>query len=396
MQLPQLGRVAAAIEQISARLQPVSTERVPNALAAGRVLAEDLIADRPSPALDVSAMDGYALKLRDAPPSTLPVQSTAPAGTVPQTLQPGHAIRIFTGAAIPIGADCVVKREDTIEHPDEVQLAIPIAELQPGQNIRKQGENSRQGAKLLARGSIIDAASIAALASFGARDVSAYRKVRVAVLNTGDELAEPGAAVQAWQIRDSNGPTLAAWLSQLSWVATVTRRRVADTLASVQAALAEQLDHCDTIILTGGVSMGDTDYVPAAIESLGGEIVFHRLPIRPGKPVLGAILNGKLILGLPGNPVSVAVTSRVLGEPLLRKLAGCKAASPRLSVQLTETDGKRIDLTWFRLVMIDSAGKLQLTPSQGSGDLVSLSQSCGFVEIPPGENGQGPVRLTLW
>ncbi|MCC7333759.1 MAG: molybdopterin molybdotransferase MoeA [Pirellulaceae bacterium] len=396
MQLPQVGRVASAIEQLSTRLQPVDQERVPNALAAGRVLAEDLIADRPSPALDVSAMDGYALRLQDELPATLPVQSTAPAGSAPQTLHPGHAIRIFTGAVVPTGADCVVRREDTIEHPGQVQLTIPIAEMKLGQNIRRQGENSSQGAKLLSRGSIVEAASIAAVASFGARDLRVYRTVRVAVLNTGDELAEPGAAVEAWQIRDSNGPTLAAWLSQLSWVTTTQRQRVADTLSSVQAALAEQLEQSDAIILTGGVSMGDTDYVPAAIESLGGEIVFHRLPIRPGKPVLGAVLKGKLILGLPGNPVSVAVTARVLGEPLLRKLAGCECAAPRLSVQLTESDGKRIDLTWFRLVNINAHGELHLAQSQGSGDLVSLSQSCGFVEIPPGENGQGPVRLTLW
>ncbi|MEO8269766.1 MAG: molybdopterin molybdotransferase MoeA [Aureliella sp.] len=396
MQLPKVGRVDAAIEQLSARLQPVSSERVPNALAAGRVLADDLLADRPSPALDVSAMDGYALKLHDGLLSTLPVQSTAAAGSAPQSLLPGHAIRIFTGAAVPEGADCVVKREDTIEHPDQVELARSAAELQLGQNIRKQGENSPQGAKLLARGSTVDASSIAAMASFGARDICVYRKVRVAVLNTGDELAEPGAAVEAWQIRDSNGPTLAAWLSQLSWVATVTRQRVGDTLSSVQAALAEKLEQCDAIILTGGVSMGDTDYVPAAIESLGGEIVFHRLPIRPGRPVLGAVLNGKLILGLPGNPVSVAVTARVLGEPLLCRLAGREGPSPRLSVHLAESDGKQIDLTWFRLVTIDMAGALHLTTSQGSGDLVSLSRSCGFVEIPPEGNGKGPLRFTLW
>ncbi len=396
MPLPQVSRVAAAIEQLSVGLQTVPAERVSNALAAGRVLADDLLADRPSPALDVSAMDGYALKLGDALLATIPVQSTAPAGSPPQTLLSGQAIRIFTGAAVPTGADCVVRREDTIEHPSHVQLTLPITELRCGQNIRQQGENSPQGAKLLARGSIVDAASIAAVASFGASEVSVYRPVQVAILNTGDELADPGAAVDAWQIRDSNGPTLAAWLSQLPWVTTITRQRVGDTLSSVQAALAAQLDQCDAIIFTGGVSMGDTDYVPAAIESLGGEIVFHRLPIRPGKPVLGAVLNGKLILGLPGNPVSVAVTARVFGQPLLRKLAGCEGVTPSLSVQLAETDDKRIDLTWFRLVTISSSGELYLTRSQGSGDLVSLSQSCGFVEIPPGENGQGHVRLTLW
>ena len=142
--------------------------------------------------------------------------------------------------------------------------------------------------------------------------------------------------------------------------------------------------------------MGDTDFVPAAIQSLGGEIVFHRLPIRPGKPVLGGVIDGKLILGLPGNPVSVAVTARVFGLPLLRKLSGCPTPAVRPSVELSAGHDKPLDLTWFRLVNMDDQGQLQLTRSQGSGDLVSLSHSCGFVEIPPGQVGQGPFQLTLW
>lgn len=396
MQLPHLSPLAAAIEKLSARLQPVAAQQTAIADVAGHVLAADLVADRDCPALDMSAMDGYALLLEENLPATLPVQATAAAGSAPLSLQPGQAVRIFTGAPVPTGADCVVRREDTVEQPSQVQFTVPISDLQPGQNIRRRGENSLQGAQLLARGSLIDASSIAAVASFGASRLSVYRRLRVAVLNTGDELAAPGASVEDWQIRDSNGPTLAAWLDRLPWVETALRQRVGDTLQDVQAALAAQLEHCDAILVTGGVSMGDTDYVPAAIESLGGEIVFHRLPIRPGRPVLGAILDGKLVVGLPGNPVSVAVTSRIVAEPLLRKLAGYEFAAPRLAVQLAETDDKRIDLTWFRLVTIDSAGAVRLAKSQGSGDLVSLSRSSGFVEIPAGSDSLGPVPLTLW
>lgn len=396
MQVPQLSPLAAAIEQLSARLQPVAAQETAIADVAGRVLAADLVADRDCPALDMSAMDGYALRLDAGLSATLPVQATAAAGSPPLSLQAGHAIRIFTGAAVPVGADCVVRREDTLELPSQVQLIIPMSDLHRGQNIRRRGENSPHGAELLARGSLIDASSIAAVASFGASRLSVYRPLRVSVLNTGDELAEPGAAVEDWQIRDSNGPTLAAWLDRLSWVQTTARQRVSDTLHDVQAALTARLEDCDAILLTGGVSMGDTDYVPAAIESLGGEIVFHRLPIRPGKPVLGAILDGKLIVGLPGNPVSVAVTARVVAEPLLRRLAGCRFAAPRLAVQLAETDDKRLDLTWFRLVTIDAWGAVHLAKSQGSGDLVSLSRSSGFVEIPAAGDGRGPVPLTLW
>ncbi len=396
MQLPQLAPLAAAIEKLSAHLRPVDVQQTPIADVAGRVLAADLLADRDCPALDMSAMDGYALRLSEDLPATLPVQATAAAGGQPLALQPGQAIRIFTGAAVPAGADCVVRREDTLEQPHRVQLTIPLAALQPGQNIRRRGENARRGALLLPRGTLVDASSMAAVASFGAETLSVYRPLRVAVLNTGDELAAPGGSVAAWQIRDSNGPTLAAWLDGLSWLETIQRQRVGDTLQKVQAALAAQLEHSDAILITGGVSMGDTDFVPAAIQSLGGQIVFHRLPIRPGRPVLGAILNGKLIVGLPGNPVSVAVTARVVAEPLLRKMAGYEAAAPRPAVRLAETDFRRLDLTWFRLVTIDASGAVRLAQSQGSGDLVSLSRSRGFVEISAGDDGQGPVPLTLW
>ncbi len=396
MQLPQLAPLAAAIEKLSALLRPVDVQQALIADVVGRVLAADLIADRDCPALDMSAMDGYALRLSEDLPATLPVQATAAAGIEPLTLLPDHAIRIFTGAVVPAGADCVVRREDTLEQPYRVQLTIPVGELQLGQNIRRRGENAPQGACLLPRGTLVDAASIPAVASFGAETLAVYRPLRVAVLNTGDELAEPGSPVAAWQIRDSNGPTLTAWLAGLRWIETARRQRVGDTLQQVQAALAAQLEHSDAILITGGVSMGDTDYVPAAIQSLGGQIVFHRLPIRPGRPVLGAILDGKLIIGLPGNPVSVAVTARVVAEPLLRKMAGFGAAAPRLAVRLAETDSRRLDLTWFRLVTIDASGAIHLAKSRGSGDLVSLSLSHGFVEISAGADGCGPVPLTLW
>ena len=142
--------------------------------------------------------------------------------------------------------------------------------------------------------------------------------------------------------------------------------------------------------------MGDTDYVPAAISSIGGEVVFHRLPIRPGKPILGAHLGSTLILGLPGNPVSVAVTARVFGVPLLGKLAGLTSPPVQPLVHLSSADDKQLPLTWYRLIEVDSAGRTQLVTSQGSGDLVSLARSAGFVTVAAGQSGPGPWPLTLW
>ncbi len=197
-------------------------------------------------------------------------------------------------------------------------------------------------------------------------------------------------------IRDSNGPMLDAWLRTLPWLRVVARARVRDSLQSLRETIEQYLNGCDAIILTGGVSMGDTDYVPQAIESLGGEIAFHRLPIRPGKPVLGASLAGKLLLGLPGNPVSVAVTSRVLGLPLLSRLVGRCQRPVQPLVVLGNPDTQQLPLAWYRLVDLDPHGSVRLVASKGSGDLVSLARSAGYVAIPPGQSGAGPWQLTLW
>ncbi|MEM7474232.1 MAG: molybdopterin molybdotransferase MoeA, partial [Planctomycetota bacterium] len=270
-------------------------------------------------------------------------------------------------------------------------------QIAKGANIRRRGENSLAGDTIIAKGTYVDSAAIAALASFGTPRVSVLNKVRIAILNTGDELAQPGEPVEDWQIRDSNGPTLKAWLAQLPWAEVTEVQHVGDTLEQVQATLKEQLQRVDAIILTGGVSMGDTDYVPKAVESIGGEIHFHRLPLRPGRPVLGAARDGKLILGLPGNPVSVAVTSRVIGLPLLRKMAGLKPilVTPP-EVTLEESDDRSLHLVWYRLVEAGADGKLRLAASKGSGDLVSLARSVGFVRLPAGDSGCGPWPFYAW
>lgn len=394
--LPLLDPVGAAIATLQADLQPVSHERLePNAVH-GRILAERLLADRPSPALDVSAMDGYAIRIADANLRTLPVQTTTVAGGPPGKLEPGMAIRIFTGAALPMGADCVVKREETTEQEDSVTLNRLADTFQLGQNIRRQGENVARGECVLNEGQVLNSSAMAAVASFARSTIAVCRRVRVTILNTGDELAAPGQDVEDWQIRDSNGPVLESWLRKLGWIELLGRLQVADRLEAVQDALKLALETSDAVLLTGGVSMGDTDFVPEAIVKIGGEIRFHRLPIRPGKPILGAATNGKLILGLPGNPVSVAVTSRVFGMPLLGALAGSHVGdekSPR--IEIANPDDKMVDLTWYRLMSVHD-NRVRLLPSLGSGDLVSLARSDGFVAVPPGQASKGALPVCFW
>ncbi len=395
--LQQLDPVRAAIAKLANAIECVGVETLTTERAFGRVLAEALVADRDSPAVDVSAMDGYAIRLADVGTGALPVAGTIPAGSPPQTLPPGAAIRIFTGAPVPSEADCVVRREDTLEAPSEIVIQVPAGTLKYRQNIRRRGENSLAGSVILPTGTVLTPTAVAAVATFGGAEISVRRRVRVVVLNTGDELIGVGGTAEAWQVRDSNGPLLEAWLKLLPWIEFVSRSQVGDTLASVMAAITTHAPHADVILLTGGVSMGDADYVPEAIEKLGGEIAFHGLPIRPGKPVLGASLGGTALLGLPGNPVSVAVVSRVIALPLLRRLAGCATLETNTTLAMVQNpDDKSLPLYWYRLIACDDNNQVRLMPSLGSGDLVSLAQSVGFVELPPGSSGPGPWQLTFW
>ena len=349
-------------------------------------------------------MDGYAIDTDEFRQELLSVNATSAAGQRPPTWTPGTAVKIFTGATVPTGANCVVKREDCTETPGSVFINLEPGQLQVGANIRFQGENSDEGAELIPSGTLLSPASIATIASFAPREIKVRRKVRVAVLNTGDELVPPGEPVQPWQIRDSNGPVLESFLQQLPYAELTIRHHVADNLSDTQKALASALAENDAVILTGGVSMGDADYVPAATEGVGATISFHRLPIRPGKPILGAHLNGKLILGLPGNPVSVAVTSKVFAEPLLRQLAGIslpvssqKPVSQQPMVDVDDHGKKRLHLHWYRLVeRTEIPNQVRYVKTKGSGDVVSLASSIGFVALPPNSDGSGSFPLFSW
>lgn len=395
--LPQIDPITAAILQLAEKLNVVSAERLSIEGVAGRVLVSDIIADRDSPPLNVSAMDGYALRIADVTASSsLPVVAVATAGSPAPLLSTGAAVQIFTGAPVPAEADCVVPRELTIESPQRMQLSMPAVDLKLHMNMRFRGENAQAGSCVLPAGTLLTSAAMAGVASVAGVDVNVRRRVRVAILNTGDELIPPGQPAQLWQIRDSNGPTLDAALASHRWMEVVARERVPDSLEAITQAL-ESLEGADAIVLTGGVSMGDTDHVPAAIAAMGGEIVFHRLPIRPGKPVLGAVRGQQLIVGLPGNPVSVAVTARLIALPLLRRLAGLAEVLPKAPrVEVADADDKQLNLHWYRLVKLDDDGRAVYVENRGSGDLVSLAKSDGVIELPAGRSGPGPWKFLCW
>ena len=397
MSLPQIDLISAKLDQLKERLRIVDCESISATSCVGRVVAENIQAFRDSPATDVSAMDGYAVRWSDIDRKNLPVTGTATAGSVPLELHPASAIRVFTGGPVPVQAECVVRREDCLESATQVTIQVPKESIAQGRNIRRQGENAKAGDTVIANGTLLSACGFAGAMTFLDRDtIDVFRKVRISIINTGDELIEFGQNIQAWQIRDSNGPFLESSLAHIPWVQT-SRVKVSDQRAQTEQAIREALDHSDVLLLTGGVSMGDTDYVPDSIRSAGGQVIFHRIPIRPGRPLLGAHgTKGQLILGLPGNPLSVAVTFRRYALDLIRHIAGLKDEAKVPCIQLETSDTKSIELTWFRLVKVQSNGELALVSSQGSGDIASLIQSDGFAEIPPNSPSAGARKFYAW
>jgi molybdopterin molybdotransferase len=366
-------------------------------------LAQDIIADRPSPSVDVSAMDGYAVRLADLARGTLQVSSEVRIGSRPPALAEGMAVKIVTGGAVPPGAEAVIKREDVRERegPVGAEIDVPahtVHALRPGVNIRRRGENIGEGQVVASACVEVTPPVAAALACFGVAGPLVRRKVRVGVLVTGDELVGHDESPNEFQLRDSNGMTLAAILLRPAWIHVEAIARCKDDPNSLYDALKTLLNSCDAVILSGGVSMGDRDFIPVTIARAGAQKIFHRVPQRPGRPVLGAIKDGKPILALPGNPVSVMVTARRMVVPVLGALAGLSIAPAFATpARLTNADDKSIELWWQRPVRRAQAlGEVELLPTMGSGDIPALAQSDGFIELPPHAKGPGPWPFYAW
>lgn len=382
------------------RIRAVDVQSVPLEHATGRILAEDATTDRPSPASDVSAMDGYALRRTDMHGTTaIPIAGELMIGRAPSSLPAGACLRIVTGAPVPQEADAVVKREDVIESPEAIRFTPELAaRIRAGENIRRRGDNGPPGTLIARAGARITPALAGALATFGHADVRVHRPIRVAIISTGDEVLDVRAMPTDWQLRDSNGPTLRALVGSNAWAEVAMCERVGDDESLIRRTLAAAVERCDAVLLSGGVSMGHRDFVPEAIGAIGGTVIYHKLPQRPGKPMLGAVVgDSKVIFGLPGNPMSVLVTAVRIALPVLRALAGVASPipDPRV-VALADPDAKSVDLWWSRPVRLGEDGRACIVAAQGSGDVVSIANSDGFVEFPPGASGPGPWPYYPW
>ena len=312
----KLMTVDAARAAMLAEAQALPAETVALADAMGRVLAADVAAARDQPPFTNSAMDGWALRSADAPGTLAIVGESAAGHGHAAPLGPGQAVRIFTGAALPQGADTVVIQEDARREGDRV--IVPAS--RPGANIREAGRDFHAGDVLLSAGARIDPWRLSLAASAGHAELKVHRRPRVAILSTGEEIVDPPATPGPFQIYDSGSPALKAMVE--GWGATATRRSgVRDTLEAVIAALRDA--EADLIVTVGGASVGDHDLVRAAAETLGLSFRVESVAVRPGKPTFfGVLADGRRLLGLPGNPASAFVCAELFLRPLIGAWSG--------------------------------------------------------------------------
>lgn len=364
------------------------TETVPLGRAVGRVLARPVLTATPLPAFDNAAMDGYAIRYADLTgpgPWLLRLGGRAVAGSAgPVSVKQGHAVRILTGAKLPGGADTVVMQE-------AVQLSgksVVLRELpKPGANIRFAGGEEADGSVVLQAGKVMTARQIALAATAGAAEVVVYRKLRVVVLSTGNELCATGTALRPGQIRDANGPMLAAELARAD-VASVDVIPVADNCRDVANHIAWASKCADLVVTSGGASVGDEDHLTSALRLLGARTMFHGVAIKPGKPVMLAQLRGTPVIGLPGNPVAAHVTWALLGRPLLNRLAGLAQplSQRRLVVARSDLHHKpgRCEFRPATLSGLDETGREVVDAGEAthSARLTILEQADGLVIIP--------------
>ncbi len=387
---PPMLSVREALDLMAASARPlVDTELVPTLQANGRVLAKAQTSMIDVPSADNTQMDGYAVRSADCASgeATLKVTQRIPAGQVGDHLAPGCAARIFTGAMIPAGADAVVMQEQCEAREGELVTVRHVPKA--GEWIRRTGEDIVKGAVILPAGTRLRSQELGLAASSGLSDVSVYRKLRVAVFFTGDELVMPGEPLPAGAIYNSNRFTLRALVDNLGCELT-DFGIVPDTLAATRATLREAAREHDLIITSGGVSVGEEDHIKPAVEA-EGRLNMWQIAVKPGKPLaFGEVSRGDgaaFFLGLPGNPVSSFITFLLFVRPFILRLQGvAEVKAPRAYAMRADFDWPKPDRrNEFLRARLNDDGALALFPNQGSGVLTSTVWGDGLVDNPPGQ-----------
>ncbi len=393
-----LPSVSQAVEILVSKFQPVGVERIFGSDALHRVLAEEIRTSMDLPPFDQSAMDGFAVMVADVlqarrdNPVTLRVSMDIPAGKMPvEPLKPGCAARIMTGAFMPTGAEAVVPVEETdfnyrqsgVSLPQEVRIYQAVRK---GKHVRKRGEDIKKGKAVLSKGIRLRPQDIGFLSMLGVEQVVVYRKPRVAVFSTGDELVQVGETLTEGKIYDANLSTLTA-LVQKYGGEPINLGIAADDIAAIRLKLRKALElGVDLIVSSAGVSVGAFDFVRQAVEE-EGQISFWRVNMRPGKPMAFGTFHGVPILGLPGNPVSAFVGGEIFLRPALYQLSGqtdfSRFTFPVVLKEAISLDGRETYLRAF-VREVNEVYEARLTGHQGSGNLYALTKANALLIIPSG------------
>jgi molybdopterin molybdotransferase len=379
--------VEEAWARISAVIKPLGGENVPLREAAGRWLAEPVVAPISLPSFDNSAMDGYALRAADVAgasansPTVLKMIGAVAAGsTFAGTVENGTCVRLFTGSPLPAGADAVVMQEDTRVAGDSVSV---LDAVKPWENVRLVGEDVKRGETIVQSGERLNAARLALCGALGTAEVRVGRRPTIGLLGTGNELVEPGVPLAPGQIYESNRLAVASLIEDAGGCARVFPL-VRDSLEATQDALTRAFAECDAVVTTGGVSVGEHDLVKDAFASLGGAMDFWQVAMKPGKPFVFGKLNGKFLFGLPGNPVSAFVTFVILVRPAILQMQGAGDVSlPAYPAVLAEPLHNRGNRRHFMRVRVDAVGRVWSTGPQASHALGSLARANGLVDVAP-------------
>ncbi|HOO71228.1 MAG TPA: molybdopterin molybdotransferase MoeA [Spirochaetota bacterium] len=391
MKKNSLISVDEAVDIVLSSVAETAGETVALFEAAGRVLERDIIADINIPPVDNSGMDGYALRHESAAgasrerPAELIIKGESKAGTAfdGAALEPGFAVRIMTGAAIPPGADAVIPVEDTEERGGSVLLSRPLEE---GDNIRRAGEDILSGSTVLEKGHRLKPADIGLLASLNYTDIPVFRSPSVAIISTGDELVNPGKELAPGQIRNSSAYALYAEV--LKYNARPVYLGIArDSFSDTKEKFTRALE-CDIVLTTGGVSMGKYDFVKDVMAELGIDIIVDKILMKPGKPLVFGMKGSKLIFGLPGNPVSSLVSFVQFVRPaILKSMGASRIHKPVINALLREDIHKKPERRHFaRGFFTIENGKFYVSPTgaQGSGILTSMSHANCFIILREG------------
>ncbi|MEM6639062.1 MAG: molybdopterin molybdotransferase MoeA [Pseudomonadota bacterium] len=391
----ELISVSEAERCILSRVPPPTVETVPIERASSRVLAEDIVASRAQPPFDRVTMDGVALASAD-PSVAFTVTAIGAAGAPPPAFAGhGSCIEIMTGAPLPHGCDMVVPVERVTRSGDQITVDRDV-ERQPGACVHSSASDYNVGHRLLARGERLSAVNMAVLASAGTANVDVAREPRIHILTSGDELVAPGETVLAHQIYRSNDLAIEALLDDHGWRHT-SRAHVPDQPEPIRNAVNHALTH-DVIVVTGGVSKGRYDYLPAALTACGVDKQFHRVAQRPGKPMwFGVGPANQLVFALPGNPVSALTCLRRYVIPALSVLVGASADVRSREAVLTEPVRFAPGLAWFAAGCLRGrSGSVSVKTVNTSGDLFGLHGSDGFVELPAEMNEIGTDTSLRW